>query len=348
MFTSKELSRYSLTKALCELSSSSNPGIDGDVTGLEREVHDALAARLTDQSNTRAGFLIPLACLKAMNATSATQGGFLVGTDLAAIQPALRAKSVVVAMGATVFETLTGNLGVPAESTTGTAQWLAEMETLSDSAGTFSQTLLTPKRCACETTLSRQLMVQNDLGVENFVRNSLLRTVATALDKAALSGTGNVQPVGILNTAGTNSVTFSTTATRAKAIAFQDALTTAKAGNTPDAALGYVVAPTTASKWQQIAEVATYPSWLWQGNQWEGTVAGLPARSSANVTDDRVICGDWSRCLIGLWGQGTIQIIADPFAQKKSALVEFVATLFADVALAQPLAMTVSSDSGAQ
>jgi hypothetical protein len=55
-----------------------------------------------------------------------------------------------------------------------------------------------------------------------------------------------------------------------------------------------------------------------------------------------------TRLAVGMWGQGTIQILADPFARKKQALVEFVATLFADIGLAHAAAMTVSSDSGAQ
>jgi Phage capsid family len=97
----------------------------------------------------------------------------------------------------------------------------------------------------------------------------------------------------------------------------------------------------------QIPEVATYPSWLWADNQWEGTVAGLPARSSNGITGNRVICGDWSQVVIGMWGQGTIQILADPFIRKKEALVEFMATLLADVGLAHASAMAVSSDSGA-
>jgi hypothetical protein len=123
MFTQKELARFSVTKALGELSNSPQPGIDGTVTGLEREVHDALSNRLKNLTGTQPqGFLIPIQCLKGLNGTSAPAGGFMVGTDLAAIEPALRSKSVVIAMGATVFENLRGNLGIPAESTSTVAE----------------------------------------------------------------------------------------------------------------------------------------------------------------------------------------------------------------------------------
>lgn len=101
LFTQKELAKYSVTKALGEIANQNTPGVHGTVTGLEREIHDTLATRLIDLGTTPNGFLLPIACLKAMNVTTATAGGFTVGTELAAIVPALRAKSVAVAMGAT-------------------------------------------------------------------------------------------------------------------------------------------------------------------------------------------------------------------------------------------------------
>jgi hypothetical protein len=223
LFTQKELAKYSLTKALGEISTQSTPGVHGDATGLEREVHDTLAARLTDLTGAPpTGFLLPLACLKALNVTTATAGGFLVETELAAIVPALRSKSVAIAMGATLFENLHGTCAIPIESTTQTAQWAAEMEAITGSDSAYAQTTMTPRRVCSMATVSRQVLLQNSLGVENFMRDSILRTVGTALDKGALSGNGNAEPLGILNWSGT--VTFGATATRAKAIAFQDAL----------------------------------------------------------------------------------------------------------------------------
>jgi HK97 family phage major capsid protein len=174
LFTQKELAKFSVTKALSEIANQTNPGYHGPVTGLEREVHDTLAARLTDLTGAvPTGFLLPIACLKALNVTTATAGGFMVGTELAAIVPALRSKSVAIAMGATIFENLLGNCGVPGESTIQTAEWLAELEELSGSDSSYNQTNLTPRRCASMATVSQQLLTQNSLGVENFMRASL-------------------------------------------------------------------------------------------------------------------------------------------------------------------------------
>jgi HK97 family phage major capsid protein len=140
LFTQKELAKYSLTKALGEIANQSRPGIHGAATGLEREIHDVLSAQLKDLGQSQpTGFLIPLGALKSMNVTSAPTGGFTVGTDLAAIVPALRTKSVVLALGARVFDNLRGNLGLPTESTTYTAEWLSELEELEGSDAAYAQ-----------------------------------------------------------------------------------------------------------------------------------------------------------------------------------------------------------------
>ena len=197
LFTPKELVKFSVSKALNQLAKCPQPGIPGETTGLEREVSDTLADRLKSLTgNSTRGFLLPISCLKALNATTATAGGFLVGTDLEAVIPVLRSKSVVVDLGATIFENLVGHCGVPIEDTTSTAQWLAESEELQESDSGYKQALLSPKRCASMATLSQQLLSQNSIGVENFTRGSLLRTVGAALDKGALSGNGNSEPPG--------------------------------------------------------------------------------------------------------------------------------------------------------
>jgi HK97 family phage major capsid protein len=354
LFTQKELSRFSVTKFLSEASNQVWEGADGELTGLEREASDALKSDFKRRTGTTVTEnMLPIAALgpigKAMNVTSALSGGFLVGEDLQAIVPALRSASVVLSLGAQVLDNLKSDVGLPAETAFQAASWLSESEALGDPGDpTYSKTVLSPKRCATISVLSKQLLAQNSLGIENSVRSSLRNTLGTAIDKAALAGVGNKEPLGLINNPGAGSVTFSSTATRAKAIAFQDALATANAGNTPEASLAYVTTPTTSSKWMQIAEVATYPSWLWQGNEWAGTVAGLPARATANLgTGNQVICGDWSKLALALWSEG-FSVLSDPFAQKKSNLVEIYASVYADVAPVTASNFVVSTDSGAQ
>lgn len=90
LFSAKELSKYSVTKALSEIARGA-PGQLGEVTGLEREVSDTLKSHIKRVTGTMPdNFLLPIASLKSLNVTTATAGGFLVSQDLAGIVPRAR------------------------------------------------------------------------------------------------------------------------------------------------------------------------------------------------------------------------------------------------------------------
>jgi HK97 family phage major capsid protein len=245
LFTSKELGRFSTTKFLAEIANQPVPGVPEAtlLTGLEREVSDTLASHVKKiTGTTTTGALLPIACLKAFNVTTATAGGFLVGEDfLGGIVPALRSASVVLDLGSQLWENLRSDLGLPRESTTQTAQSLSETGELSAPPDSiYAKTVLTPRRAACMMILSQQLLSQSSAGIELFCRSSILKSLATAIDKAALSGAGGVEPTGILNFPGTStSVTFGGTASRSKLVSMQQSLVDADAGNTPSASLAW-------------------------------------------------------------------------------------------------------------
>jgi hypothetical protein len=53
------------------------------------------------------------------------------------------------------------------------------------------------------------------------------------------------------------------------------------------------------------------------------------------------------KLVIGFWSEA-IELLADPFAQKKWSLVEFLCTVLADTGSTNAANFTVSVDSGAQ
>jgi HK97 family phage major capsid protein len=352
IFTERELSKYSITKALNQVVQSQVnhcPGYPGELSSLEREVDEALRSHFSSVGSPAGvmGFLLPLSCLKGLNATNATQGGFLVDATFAAsVVPALRNRSVVVELGATVFEGLKGDCLIPPQQATVPAQWLAELETADDSnTMSFGQNILTPHRCVAFARVTKQLLTQSSLGIENFIRNDLLSVVGLAIDKAALAGNGNKEPLGILNRNDVGSVTFGAAATRTKTISFQSTLANANAAAA--GSLGYVTSPTTAEKWMEIAQHTNGIGWLWEGEINQGIVAGAPARSTKQIADDRVVFGSWPSPILGIWGDA-LEVIVDSYTYKKQAIVEIMVTLLADCGLSHAESFCISSDSGAQ
>src|SRR5437588_5829762 len=88
LFTEKELQRYSITRALNQIiQSQSNqpPGHPGELSGVEREVHDALKEHYSSPWGPvvgSTGVLVPLRCLTALHATTGTQAGIFLGSSL--------------------------------------------------------------------------------------------------------------------------------------------------------------------------------------------------------------------------------------------------------------------------
>src|SRR6476660_10586991 len=112
IFTDRELSKYSVTRALSQIVESQRMkprGCMGQLKGFELEVHDALHDhfKAAPSAPPPTGCLIPLMALKALGASGSSGGGFLINSEFpASIVPSLHSTTVVVELGATVFEGL--------------------------------------------------------------------------------------------------------------------------------------------------------------------------------------------------------------------------------------------------
>lgn len=83
----------------------------------------------------------------------------------------LRNSMVVRSLGARVLPNLRGDVVIPRQATSSTAQWLAEGDSLSDSGMTFNNITLKPKHVGAITELSRQLLQQANPSIEQLVRS---------------------------------------------------------------------------------------------------------------------------------------------------------------------------------
>jgi HK97 family phage major capsid protein len=191
----RELRNYSLAKATRE-------SMSGQLSGLEREVHDEFA-----RDREVRGFMAPVELLlgdeqRSQTVGTATKGGELVATQLMPMADRYRPALKVQNMGATIHRGLTGNLELPKMTGSGTAHWVNEDEDTNRSDVTFAKADMSPKTVSGEYQLSRRLMLQNNQVVENILRQDLSFILAQAIDSAAIQGGGAKEPTGILATAG--------------------------------------------------------------------------------------------------------------------------------------------------
>jgi HK97 family phage major capsid protein len=199
-FGARELRHYSLAKAITE-------GMDGSLSGLEREVH----AELSQGRKTR-GVMVPASVImegRALTTTtpSAGPGAALIGTQLAAMTDRRRPALMVEALGATVLAGLTGNVDLPRLTGSGTASWVAEHEGADRSDAKFAKKSMGPKTVTAEYEVSRRMLLQSATALDPILRADLAFLLAQALDAAAIKGGGTDQPIGILSDTGVTKLT---------------------------------------------------------------------------------------------------------------------------------------------
>lgn len=267
---------------------------------------------------------------------TAGQGGYLVGTDNVGFIEMLRNRSVAFQLGVRRLSGLMGNITIPRQSAAAAAYWLAnETTSITGSNQTFVQVALSPKTAGAYTEISRQLLLQSSPGAEGIVTDDLAQVVAIAADLAVLEGSGAAgQPLGISGTSGIGSVT-GTSLAYAGVLEFQ---TDIAGSNVVPVRGGYLTTPAVASLMMQRMKATNTYSPLWEGNIWNGMMAGFPAMSSNQPTAASMVFGDWQECVVGEWG--VLEVSINPYANFAQGIIGVRAMYSMDVGVRRPFAFS--------
>ena len=333
--TRKEREGYSLVRAMRLLAD--NKPLDG----LEGECHNAMTKRLKREAK---GFFIPtdVAHLsRDLNVGTAIDGGNTVEEEVlgSSLIELLRNKTMLNALGVRTMSGLQGNVAIPRQDGGATAYWLAETAEVTESSQTFDQVTATPHRLVGDTAYSKTLLAQSTISVEAFVREDLMRVLAIAKDLAGINGSGaSGQPLGIMNTAGINTVTFTTAATFAKMVEFETAVAT---DNADTGTMAYLTTPATRGALKTLSTDTGSGIFVWSGGQ----VNGYRAEVTNQVPGDRVIFGNFNDAMFFDWDG--MDIVVDPYSLKKTGQIEITVQLLTDFNVRHPVSFCVSTDSGA-
>lgn len=341
---------YSLVRAL-------NAHMTGSwrEAGLEREVSVELARRMGRDSN---GFFMPTDLPMMRDAGyyvgTPTQGGNLVKTDLlmGSFIDILRNKAAVMQLGATFLPGLVGKVEIPRQSGVSATQWIQETGTVTGSNATFDKVALDMKTIAAKSFVSRNMLRQVTMSVENFVRNELATSIALAIDLAALSGSGSgSEPKGLASQTGILTVEGGT---NGAAITFDhliDMETKVADANADGTSMAYLANAVTIGALKKIKDANN--NYIWKPivgasrNAIPGEVNGYPvARSNQarkNLTKgtssgvcSEIFFGNWADLLIGEWG--VLEILPNPYsaAAYDNGGLEIRALQSVDIAVRHP------------
>jgi HK97 family phage major capsid protein len=141
---------------------------------------------------------------RALNEGTATAGGHLVPTPLAArVIDLIRNASVVNRVGATTLPMTTSTLKIPKLTGEGTPAWKSEGAAITAVDLTFGSLTFTAQTLVRLVTISAELYEDSDPSAWGIVASSFARQMAVELDRVALLGSGTApEPRGIVNQSG--------------------------------------------------------------------------------------------------------------------------------------------------
>ena len=251
----------------------------------------------------------------------------------------LRNASSVMQAGATMLTGLSGDVKIPKKTAASTGAWIAtEGGASTESEPTFGQVTMSPKTVGAFTDITRLMMMQSSLDIENLVRSDLSAGIALAIDSGALSGSGSSgQPTGISNTSGINAPTSFAAAnpTFAEVVAMETAVAEDNAllGN-----LAYILPASMAGALKTTAKDAGSGQFVLAG----GEMNGYRAIVSNQVTAGDLYFGNFADCLIGMYGG--LDITVDPYTASTSGTVRIVALQTMDVAVRHAVSFAYNND----
>ena len=287
------------------------------------------------------GVFVPLSAFESRAAQTTTTAAGIVPDDFRPdlfVGP-LRNSLVMRTLGARVLTGLRGDVVIPKQKTSHTAQWISEGESLTETGMTFEQMTLQPRHVGALTELSRQLIQQSSPQIEQIVRDDMSAVIAEAFDTAMLTGDGIKQPLGVLNTIGVQTSLLATLDWASLMLMLQ------KLGISNVNPTAWLTSPAVATKLRTALKSATAGSGYLMEN---GTAAGLPVAVTnampLKATKGQVLLGDFSELFVGVWD--SVQILVNPYETAAYARggVKVRAMLTADSAVRRPEAFVLASD----
>ena len=270
---------------------------------------------------------------------NASDDAGLVGQDFrpADFIDALRNASSVMPL-ATNLNGLSGDVKIPKKTSASTAQFISsEGGAAGESEMVIGSVTMSPKTLGAFTDVTRQLMIQSSLDVENLIRDDLSKSMAIAIDNAALEGSGSSgNPTGITNTSGINTVSLSSAAapTFAEMVSIETAVAV---DNALMGDLAYIIHPTNYGTLKTTAKDSGSGMFVAENNQ----VNGYPVVVSAQLTANNYVFGNFNDLLIGFFGG--LDIVVDTSTGATAGTVRVVALQSVDVAVRHAVSFCAAS-----
>ena len=335
--TEKETKRFSLLRAINAMA---NP-TDRRAQEAAKFEFEASEAAQRSYGQTAQGIMLPDEVLRNWNERDLSGGsdGVLIGQDYRAgdFIDVLRNNSAVMPL-ATMLNGLSGDVKIPRKTAAASAAFISsEGGAAGESELKVCNVCMSPKSLGAFKEITRQLMIQSSIDVENLVRNDLAASMAIAIDDAALEGSGSSgNPTGITNTSGINTVSLSSAAapTFAEMVSMETAV---RVDNALLGDLAYIVHPTNYGTLKTTEKASNTAQFVAVNDE----INGYSAVVSPQLTANNYVFGNFNDLLIGMFGG--LDIVVDPYTSSSSGTVRIVALQSVDVAVRHAVSFCAAS-----
>lgn len=251
----------------------------------------------------------------------------VVETEIQGILEPLYANSVLTKLGVRWYSGLPmGDVQVPVMSK-GNVGWKGEIETAGASGNTFTAVKLQPKRLTAYVDISKQLLVQDNIGVEAAIRRDIVNALNDTLEATIFGGAQGTtdKPQGIF---------YGVTPTEIEDFEdlceFESELDDANIGSDRK----YLLGNGAKADLRSMIKGQNATGMVFEG----GEVDGTPAFTTSNVNGGAenkfdFAYGDWSNLLVGSWGD--IEITVDEYTQAVNGCIRLVVNAFFDATIAR-------------
>lgn len=253
----------------------------------------------------------------------ATEGVDVVATDLYNIIEPLRAKNVLLNAGAKFYTGLSNNVQLPV-MTGANVGWSGEVGEAADGGTAFGNVVLQPKRLTAFVDISKMLLAQDSIGVENAIRMDLINAINSKLEATILGKEAKTadKPAGMFN--GKTPVKV----TDFEGIVGLEALVEEKnvLGD-----IAYIASPSAKASFRNMMKGSKGTAQL---AYIDSSLDGTPVYSTSNVAAKQFVVGDFSNLAIGQFGG--IDITVDPFSKASAGMVRLVVNAYFDATMIRP------------
>ena len=240
---------------------------------------------------------------------TAANGGNLVQTHTAGFIDKLRAKLIADKLGVDIFKDLVGNVTLIEHLTDPTIDMIAEKAGATKSQATFGKISLTMKSASGVVPITREMLTQDEVELENRVIEALTHSMALKINKQLVDGSGTGEnALGILKTTGIGSHTLATSGkpTREEILKIKEKL---KDKHVDEDRIKLLFSNSMESYLEN--EKVDAGSGLFLADNINKKVAMFPYVASSLCPANQILAGDFSYATIGLWGGLDITPIRD-------------------------------------